>query len=306
VLFRSHDFNNEHVNRQSANVAIDYPPGSHYFFKDYRQKVYAGPLWDFDLICNITYDYSLNPRFYTSYNKAIMPTIAFHKRFFDDPVFQAKWRKTWNKHKADFQAMPAFIDSLAGVLQSDNTASTQGGLSSKHSEKISSLKTWWNNRITFFDSDVTAKNYDISKDIIDQTPSSSSNAQSSSSSSSRTSSSSSAISSSSTPSSSSNVAPPSSSSSSNENTPVRFSQIAAEGIYARAIGNSIMLENLPQNAKVEIYNLQGRLIYVRALRIVRALRATPQQECIEVQTKGIYIIKVTSASSSQILRIIVK
>jgi hypothetical protein len=99
-----------------------------------------------------------------------MPRIDFHKRFFDDPVFQAKWRKTWNKYKADFQAMPAFIDSLAQALQNDNTASTQGGLSSKHAAKISALKTWWNNRITFFDNDVNVtKNYDISKDIEDMT-----------------------------------------------------------------------------------------------------------------------------------------
>jgi hypothetical protein len=89
------------------------------------------------------------------------------------------------------------------------------------------------------------------------------------------------------------------SSSSTSVTPIALQQTLAGNIRAYTNAGNIILENLPANAKIEIYNLQGQRIYVS----VRALRATPQQERIEVQTKGFYIIKVTSGSERKILRV---
>ncbi|MDR0516359.1 MAG: InlB B-repeat-containing protein [Fibromonadaceae bacterium] len=74
------------------------------------------------------------------------------------------------------------------------------------------------------------------------------------------------------------------------NTPIRLPQIAGNNIHAYAKGNSIILQNLPQNAKVEVYNLNGKRIY----------SAHPENpiiggigvQTIAVHTKGMYIVKV--------------
>jgi len=76
-------------------------------------------------------------------------------------------------------------------------------------------------------------------------------------------------------------------------------QIATSNIRAKAISNAIMLENLPKNAKVEIYNLQGKHIYSTNSENNQILK-------IPVQTKGMYIVKCylpitpTTASSVRI------
>jgi len=78
-------------------------------------------------------------------------------------------------------------------------------------------------------------------------------------------------------------------------TPILLPQIASSNIIAKAIGNNIVLENLPTNAKVELYNLQGKRIYSSIPENPRILR-------ILVQTKGIYVIK----AGPQTMRIAVK
>jgi hypothetical protein len=74
-------------------------------------------------------------------------------------------------------------------------------------------------------------------------------------------------------------------------TPIRIPQIANSNIRIKAIGNAILLENLPKNAKIELYNLQGRQIYSGNSGNAQILR-------ILVQTKGMYIAKVQENRSS--------
>jgi hypothetical protein len=88
-------------------------------------------------------------------------------------------------------------------------------------------------------------------------------------------------------SSSSSVAPP---------VPIRSPQIVSGNIRVQAIDNSIMLENLPQNAKIEAYNLQGKQIYSNYSENSKILR-------ILVQTKGMYIIKIKFGSETKLLRV---
>jgi len=77
-------------------------------------------------------------------------------------------------------------------------------------------------------------------------------------------------------------------------------QIALNNIRAQSIGNSIVLENLPANAKVELYDLQGKQIFTSGKSVNRANRGSDKMH-IQVQTKGIYIIKI----NHQTLRIAV-
>jgi endoglucanase len=66
----------------------------------------------------------------------------------------------------------------------------------------------------------------------------------------------------------------------------------------QSMSNAIVLENLPKNTKVEVYNLQGKQIY-------SAYPENPKILRIGVQTKGIYIVKVKfgNQGSSSILRV---
>jgi hypothetical protein len=59
--------------------------------------------------------------------------------------------------------------------------------------------------------------------------------------------------------------------------------------------STILLSNLPKNVKIEVYNLQGKRIYSAHPENPKILR-------IEVQTKGIYIIK----AGTEIFRVAVK
>jgi len=95
-----------------------------------------------------------------------------------------------------------------------------------------------------------------------------------------------AVSSSSSAISSSSSSPSSFSSSSGGVVPIRSPKIISGNIRAQAIDNAIMLENLPSNSKIEVYNLQGKRIYYSSI------PENPLILRILVQTKGIYIIKI--------------
>jgi hypothetical protein len=78
-------------------------------------------------------------------------------------------------------------------------------------------------------------------------------------------------------------------------TPVRLPQIATGSIRVQATANAIVLENLPKNAKVEVYSLQGKLVY-------STYPENPQILRIGVQTKGIYVVK----AGTQTMRVAVR
>jgi len=74
-------------------------------------------------------------------------------------------------------------------------------------------------------------------------------------------------------------------------TPIRIPQLANHNIRIKAIGNAIMLSNLPQGATVELYNIQGKRIYFGNSENSQILR-------ILVQTKGMYIATIQENRSS--------
>jgi len=66
-------------------------------------------------------------------------------------------------------------------------------------------------------------------------------------------------------------------------------------IKASSNAGTILLENLPTGAKVEVYNLQGKLIYTSGKSLNRENLGSDNLR-IPVQTKGVYIIKVSLGS----------
>jgi endoglucanase len=76
----------------------------------------------------------------------------------------------------------------------------------------------------------------------------------------------------------------SSSSSDGSISPISISKIANGPVRVHAASNAIVLENLPNNAKIEVYNLRGKIVYSQF--------STLNSQFIPVQTKGLYITKV--------------
>jgi hypothetical protein len=94
--------------------------------------------------------------------------------------------------------------------------------------------------------------------------------------------------------SSSSITPSSSSSDGQGTFIIANPKIGAIGVQAK--NNAIILQNVPQNAKVEVYNLQGKLIY-------KATPYSPLPTPLSIQVqKGMYIIKV----DKQTLRVVVQ
>ena len=305
------DFNNKAMAAGNAvggsNVAM---PGSNYMHKDKGGKMTAGPLWDLDLAAGVDNQQNF-PKHYQYYNYPIKPKHPFYAKFYDDPVFLAKLKKNWDKYLNDIRDMTKVMDSIANhaegsveknfALQNNNSGGGGiwgggfGGMTPEapktkqaYKDEVGKLKTWWNNRITFYQQEINKMNIDTSKDIPEPSSSSkassSSVAASSSSSSTPSSSSSNVSSSSSKPSSSSALSSssrPSSSSVSYSSSSSSSSSGATTPILSQ---NNIVLQSLPSNSKIEVYNLQGKLIY-------SAYHENNQILKIGVQTKGIYIVK---------------
>jgi hypothetical protein len=76
-------------------------------------------------------------------------------------------------------------------------------------------------------------------------------------------------------------------------TPIRTPQIASGNIIAYAMGNNIVLQNLPSNAKVEVYGLNGKLVSSKSFNQVNQ-----GSDIIPMQTKGVYIVKVSRGVSN--------
>ena len=185
-----------------ASSTVGPAPTSNFFHKDKGKKITAGPLWDFDLAAAVemTDNY---PKHYRKVNNSIKPKHPFHARFYDDPVFLAKLKKNWDKHKKDFQDMAkqgGFIDSMAAVAEGsvERNFQTQtsfvggGGWGEKtnsnsrtwctsscpeaprtvqaYKTEVGKLKTWWNSRIDNFEQQITAMRIDTTKDIPEKAP----------------------------------------------------------------------------------------------------------------------------------------
>jgi len=126
--------------------------------------------------------------------------FAFYRRLFEDEVFRARYRIVWEENKSQIQALAAaggFIDSIAGILRDHIAANHEpyrnftapppnspgcfvgcgivgSGVSSVtlYDQEITRLKTWWNNRVSHWDTQISNSTnrtrFDASKNIPDE------------------------------------------------------------------------------------------------------------------------------------------
>jgi hypothetical protein len=267
--------------------------GSNYAYKNKGEKIKAGPLWDFDLAAGSPMNMGFGARnFFSNYQEQTEPRHAFYSRLWEDPVFRFKYKKIWNDNKSHFERVGSVvIDSITNLVAGSVAGNIGDGVSNvtetSYKQHTAKFKTWWGNRITHFGQQVN--NMSAANSDVAETPvaaallNSKRNCREAVSSSSKASSSSVAT----TPSSSSSNI----SSSSNAPTPILSSQTTIADIRAYSANNAIVLENLPPNTKVEVYNLQGKLVY-------SAHPENPSILRILVQTKGVYIIRARQGNSA--------
>ncbi|MDR1812632.1 MAG: CotH kinase family protein [Candidatus Fibromonas sp.] len=250
------DFNNK-----AGDASIGTAPGSNFFHKDKGKKIVAGSLWDMDLAAGV--EKNNFPKHYQKTDNPVKPKHPFYAKFFDDPVFLAKWKKAWDKYKSDFQNMTKVMDSIAThvegsvvknfALQTGSGGNPWGGgggcfmmcpdapaTVQAYKDEVGKLKTWWNSRINNFSQQITAMNIDTSKDIEESRPSSSS---------SRPSSSSSRLSSSSRQ-----------SSSSRSITPVIEYSTHKPGMFIRGKNIDIYTQEF-SNVKLSVFDLRGKMLF---------------------------------------------
>ena len=179
-LMDNFDFNNK------AGMGMYGQPGSNYAYKDFGKRIHAGPLWDFDLSAGVVdpgMDFANWPKHYVTHQEALRPRHPFYQRLWEDPVFLAKFKKLWDRHQADFNAMPRVMDSIANVLSNRvqaNFAAYSGGPpefaprptnEQTYKVHVDSLKNWWGRRTQFFGQQLNAMNIDTTRDINQNTAS---------------------------------------------------------------------------------------------------------------------------------------
>ena len=110
----------------------DAPMSVFWHRRDGYSRIAAGPLWDFDLsfgffIYNgVHTSLAGNTRGWYVNNADLQilgpahrpyPTYPFFARFFDDPVFRAAWKESWNNNRDAILSMVDFIDETAAKIR---------------------------------------------------------------------------------------------------------------------------------------------------------------------------------------------
>lgn len=93
-------------------------PGSCYMYKDRGGKLFAGPLWDFDLTTFMeSYDFLLENYEITDFRDEHGDRSLWYKRLFSDPAFRALAKERWQSYKPAFDNIGAFIDAEIAALR---------------------------------------------------------------------------------------------------------------------------------------------------------------------------------------------
>jgi len=120
-------------------------PGSIFFYKDKNSRIHAGPLWDFDRIFGFNHELKANTYPY--------PTYPFFRRFFDDPVFLARYKELWNLYYNDINSMKKFIDDTEKTIRK----SAVDDLYIWHRDvnfisQVTVMKNYFSSRLTYLNS----------------------------------------------------------------------------------------------------------------------------------------------------------
>jgi spore coat protein CotH len=114
-----------------------------------------GPLWDFDGAFSYAGDGENIYFERTDYRIRLHP---FFQRFFDDPVFTARYRELWNQYYTDgtITGIVTFVDDMAVKLDASQKANFTVWEWLNHpnyAHEIAKMKSWLSARIAYLNTE---------------------------------------------------------------------------------------------------------------------------------------------------------
>jgi spore coat protein CotH len=153
------------VNEITKNVDIQHPH-SVYLYRDGGEdsRIGIGPLWDFDygfdyngggaLSGGAYFDDAGGMYYHTVFREG--QGERFFRRFFEDPVFRAKYRERWNEKYSELAAIETFIDRMAPLLEKSHRANSKVWWwnAVDYHQEIERMKDWWRRRIEYLNTEI--------------------------------------------------------------------------------------------------------------------------------------------------------
>lgn len=147
------------VHEITRNDEIGHPKSIH-MYMDTDSVIRMGPLWDFDWAYGI--GAALGDGYFSG-PRVPAGRHAFFQRFFDDSVFVARYRETWNRMKPEVDDMEDFIAAKAVELGTSRRldaaiwsgtagfANMPPGDTLDYAGEIARMQAWWRERVDYLD-----------------------------------------------------------------------------------------------------------------------------------------------------------
>jgi len=136
-------------------------PKSCFAYKiDQDAKINLGPLWDFDWAFSFT---GIGHDYFSTYWDRLQ-RAPFLLRFYEDPVFVAKYKERWNQKYTELVAIANFIETIGttirpAALEDAKRWAVSGGYrpeyDSDHAQQIEKMKFWWENRVRWLNTELS-------------------------------------------------------------------------------------------------------------------------------------------------------
>lgn len=153
------------VNELTANREIEYPKSAYAYKKTADEKLFFGPIWDFDWgygkdakkTFNYFYSYKV---IFKPNTKASKPGEAFFCRFLDDPDFRKAYQNRWNQLKSSgLLNMDDFITEEANKLEYSQQLNFSIWPNKKnYQEQIRLMRKWMIERVQTLDKEINSWN----------------------------------------------------------------------------------------------------------------------------------------------------
>ncbi|MDR2836685.1 MAG: CotH kinase family protein [Bacteroidales bacterium] len=131
-------------------------PKSTYMYKDSekKSKISMGPLWDFDWA--FSYDGGVFYYFVSSTGNS--EKHPFFNRFYDDNLFNQKYKERWIEKYQVIADMSNFIDSIAETLLASQLLNIKRWEYPYNFEnQIDRMINWWQNRVQFLNQEILSQ-----------------------------------------------------------------------------------------------------------------------------------------------------
>jgi hypothetical protein len=153
------------INEITRNTELLHP-ASIFLYRDGKEdtRIKMGPLWDFDYAFNIddgVYFTEADDKMPYSAEFSELPGYKFFSRFFEDPVFRARYKERWNDKYPEIASMETFIGQMAVFLTKSQQADhkvwwwKEGNVGNAE-EETGRMKDWWRRRIAYMNTEINS------------------------------------------------------------------------------------------------------------------------------------------------------